>query len=98
MPYSAAYSATKVALNAIGKAARVEVRDGHINVITVCPGYARTEFSAKAVRGSELKKVRPSAVRGITPERVARATLAGYRRQKREVIVPWTMHPVIKLY
>jgi len=24
--------------------------------------------------------------------------VAGYRKQKREVIVPWTMHPVIKLY
>jgi len=29
---------------------------------------------------------------------VARATLQGYLKQKREVIVPWTMHPVIKLY
>ncbi len=98
LPYSAGYSGTKFALNAMGKAARVELRNRNIHVLTVCPGYVRTDFSANAVRGGELKKVRPSTVRGITAERVARATLAGYRKQKREVIVPWTMHPVIKLY
>jgi short-subunit dehydrogenase len=98
LPYSAAYSGSKFAMNAMGKAARIELRKRNINVLTVCPGYVRTEFSANAVRGSELKKVRPSTVRGITVERVARATLAGYRRQKREVIVPWTMYPVVKLY
>jgi short-subunit dehydrogenase len=29
---------------------------------------------------------------------VARATLQGYLKQKREVIVPWTMHVPVKLY
>ncbi|HZE26311.1 MAG TPA: SDR family NAD(P)-dependent oxidoreductase [Terriglobales bacterium] len=98
LPYSAAYSGSKFAMNAMGKAARIELRKRNINVLTICPGYVRTDFSAHAVRGSELKKVRPSNVRGITAERVARATLDGYRKQKREVIVPWTMHPVVKLY
>jgi len=45
-----------------------------------------------------LKKVRPASVRGISAERVANATLDGYRKRKREVIVPWTMHVPIKLY
>ena len=98
LPYGAAYSASKFALNAIGKAARVELRKRAINVLTVCPGYVRTDFSANAVKGKHQQSVRPSAVRGITPERVARATLAGYLKNKREVIVPWTMHPVVKLY
>ena len=30
--------------------------------------------------------------------RVARATLQGYIRQKREVIVPWYMHGAVKMY
>jgi short-subunit dehydrogenase len=98
LAYSAAYSASKFAMNAIGKAARIELRKRNINVLTVCPGYVRTNFSANAVRGEELKKVRPSTVRGITAERVARATLAGYRKQKREVIVPWTMIGAVTLY
>jgi short-subunit dehydrogenase len=58
----------------------------------------RTGFSENAVHGSDLKRVRPGAVRGITAERVARATLHGYLKQKREMIVPWTMHIPVKIY
>ena len=98
LPFHAVYSATKFAMNAFGKAARVELESAGIHVLTVCPGYVRTDFSANALRGKEERTVRPSSVKGISAERVARATLNGYRKQKREVIVPWTMHPVIKLY
>jgi short-subunit dehydrogenase len=98
LPYSAAYSGSKFAMNAMGKAARIELRKSNINVLTVCPGYVQTQFSENAVRGQERKKVRPASIRGISAERVARATLAGYRSRKREVIVPWTMIPVVKLY
>jgi len=98
LPFHAAYSATKFALNAIGKAARVELKKDNIHVLTVCPGYVRTAFSANAVRGKQQKTVRPGAVRGITAERVARATLRGYLKRKREVIVPWPMHVPVKIY
>src|SRR5271169_4987124 len=98
VPFHAAYSATKFALNAIGKAAGVELKKDGVRVLTVCPGYVRTAFGENAIRGNELKKVRPGSVRGITAERVARATLRGYLKQKREVIVPWTMHVPVKLY
>jgi short-subunit dehydrogenase len=98
LPFHAAYSATKFALNAIGKAAAVELKKDGIHVLTVCPGYVRTAFGENAVRGRELKRVRPASVRGITAERVARATLRGYLKTKREVIVPWTMHVPIKIY
>ena len=98
LPFHAVYSATKFAMNGFGKAARVELQTAGINVLTVCPGYVRTDFSANAVKGTEAKTVRPSAVRGISVERVARAVLRGYLRQKREVVVPWTMHPAIKIY
>jgi short-subunit dehydrogenase len=98
IPFHATYSASKFALNAIGKAARVELKKDNIHVLTVCPGYVRTEFGKNAVRGTELKQLRPKAVRGISPERVARATLAGCLKRKREVIVPWTMHIAVKLY
>ena len=98
LPYGGAYSGTNFAMNAMGKAARIELRKRNINVLTVCPGYVRTDFSANAVRGKEQKQVRPAAVRGITAERVARATLAGLVKRKREVIVPWTMIPVVKIY
>lgn len=98
VPYMGVYSATKFAMNAIGKAARVELKQFGINVLTVCPGYVRTDFGVNAVRGREANRVRPDSVRGISAGRVARAVLQGYLKNKREVIVPWTMHPVVKIY
>ena len=97
LPFGGAYSATKFAMNAIGKAARLELRADHIHVMTVCPGYVATDFGANMV-AVRRGQTRPKSVRGITAERVARATYDGYRKRKREVIVPWTMHPVVKLY
>jgi short-subunit dehydrogenase len=98
LPFHAGYSATKFAMNAIGKAARVELKKDGIHVLTVCPGYVATAFGQNVVLGKEQKKVRPSSVRGITAERVAHATLQGYLKQKREVIVPWTMYVPQKIY
>lgn len=98
LPFHAAYSATKFAMNAIGKGARLELQGTGIHVLTVCPGYVNTKFSENVVKGREQKTVRPSTARGITAERVAEATLQGYRKQKREVVVPWTMHIPIKIY
>src|SRR5271154_5623236 len=98
LPFHAIYSATKFAMNALGNAARVELKSSGIHVLTVCPGYVRTDFGANALRGGEQKQVRPGSVRGIGADRVARAVLRGYLRGKREVVVPWTMRPVIKLY
>jgi short-subunit dehydrogenase len=98
LPFHAAYSATKFAMNAIGKAAGVELQKDGLHVLTVCPGYVRTAFSQNVVLGNERKKVRPDSVRGITAERVARATLRGYVKKKREVIVPWTMYVPQKIY
>ena len=98
LPFHAAYSASKFALNAIGKAANAELNSDGIRVLTVCPGYVRTAFGENAVVGKEMKRVRPRSVRGISPERVAQATLRGYLKGKREVIVPWVMHLPVKLY
>jgi short-subunit dehydrogenase len=98
IPFHAVYSATKFAMNAIGKAARLELKSSGVNVMTVCPGRVRTAFRANAIQGKEQKQVLPAQVRGITAERVAKAVFQGYLKQKREVVVPWTMHPAIKAY
>ncbi len=98
VPFLAIYSATKFAMNAISKGSRIELKKFGINVSTVCPGYVRTDFGANAIRGRELKQVRPESVRGISAKRVARAVFQAYAKNKREVIVPWTMHPLVKIY
>src|ERR1700721_1280648 len=56
LPFHAAYSATKFALNAIGKAAGVELKKDGVHVLTVCPGYVRTNFSKNVVLGNEQKR------------------------------------------
>lgn len=98
LPYHAVYSATKFAMNALGKGARIELADFGINLLTVCPGYVNTPFAGNALQGSEGKQIRPRSAKGITADRVARAVLEGYLKGKREVIVPWTMIPVVKIY
>ena len=55
IPFHAVYSATKFAMNAIGKAARIELLSNGINVLTVCPGYVRTDFSKNAIKGRGTK-------------------------------------------
>jgi short-subunit dehydrogenase len=95
--FLAPYSATKFAMNALGKGARMELKGDNINVLTVCPGYVRTDFGEHVV-ANRRGNVRAQSIQGITAERVARATYEGYRKRKREVIVPWTMIPTVKLY
>lgn len=95
--FMAIYSASKFAVNAIGKGARVELKRDNINVLTVCPGYVANDFGQHMVANRQYN-VRPPAVRGIPVERIAQAAYRGYRQGKREVIVPWTMIPAVKLY
>ncbi len=98
VPYLGAYSATKFALNAIGKAARVELFDTGVHVMTVCPGFVRTDFSANTVKGADRRPLAKNIRKGITAERVARAVLRGYTYKSREVVVPWNHHIAIKAY
>jgi short-subunit dehydrogenase len=97
LPFSAAYSATKFALNAFGKAARIELKGTGVHVMTVCPGYVATDFKQHIVRG-QARRGLASPVQGITAERVAEAVLRGYLKRKREVVVPWRDRVFITLY
>ena len=97
LPFGGPYSASKFAMNALGKAARMELKRDNIHLLTVCPGYVRTDFGANMI-SARKGSTRPQSVRGITADRVARAVYKGYRGRRREVIVPWTMIPVVKLY
>jgi short-subunit dehydrogenase len=95
---SGAYSATKFALNAIGKAARVELMGSGIHVMTVCPGFIANDFGRNVVRGKDPQYLHQGARRGPGSEVVASAILNGYLKGKREVVVPAWYHIMIKLY
>src|SRR5438270_9316836 len=97
-PYMSGYAATKHAMNAIGKAARMEMLRYNINVLTVCPGYISTDFVKNMVKGKHSERVGSSARYSVTPDVVADATLQGLLKRKREVIVPKFYQMVIRMY
>ena len=100
VPFMSAYSASKAALNAFGRAAGVELRNTGIRVMTVCPGYIATDFPANAVQGSDRWRLSPSQPdrRNVPASVVAEATLKGYLKNKKEVIVPGRYSWLIRLY
>lgn len=95
---SAAYSATKFAMNAMGKAARIELLGTGVHVMTVCPGYIKNDFGRNAVYGQQFRNLPRVRKHGASCDAVARAILNGYLKQKREVVVPWWYNVVILLY
>lgn len=98
LPYQGAYSASKHAMNAVGHAARVELERDGIHVMTVCPGYIPTHFQENLVVGKEALKFGGARKADATAEDVARATLEGYLKRKRDVIVPAKHRFSIKMY
>ena len=97
-PYMSGYAATKHAMNAIGKAGRMELLRHNINVPTDCPGYIATDFVKNMVKGKHSERVGSSVKYAVTPDVVADATLQGLLKRKREVIVPKFYKWFIKLY
>ncbi len=98
LPYSGAYSATKFGMNAVGKAARIELRGSGVHVMTVCPGTIATNFVDNSVKGKEQVRLGGAHRRGISAARVAAAVVNACRTEKREVIVPWQHHISVKFY
>jgi len=97
VPYMGAYGATKRALNAISRAARLELEGSGVSVVNICPGYVKTDFGENAVRGTEGKRISARSQRGITAERVAQAVLRAYQHDITETVVPWTNRLAIGL-
>jgi short-subunit dehydrogenase len=97
MPYMSVYAASKHGMQAIGRAARLELARHNINVLTVSPGYIATDFGRNMLKGKSAQRS-SSARYGAKAEVVAHATLRGLLKRKREVVVPWFYRIAIKLY
>src|SRR5882724_5914014 len=97
-PYMSGYAATKHAMNAIGKAARMELSRYNINVLTVCPGFIATDFSKNMLKGSNAQRVGAAVKYAVSVDVVAQATLRGLLKRKREVVVPGIYSMFIKMY
>ena len=98
MPYMGGYAATKHAVQAIGMAARQELRRHNINVVTICPGYIATDFTRNMIKGSQPHRVGAAARQAVGPEVVARDILKAVLQRKRQAVTPWYYWIFIKLY
>jgi short-subunit dehydrogenase len=82
VPFSAAYSASKAALNNYLEALRPALRRRGVCVTTVLPGFVRTPL---------LENARVQApVATMEPEQAARHILRAIRRRSRVYAFPWT--------
>lgn len=98
MPYMSAYAASKFAMNAMGRAARMELKRHNINVCNVCPGYIATDFAQNMMKGRHAQRVGGSVKYAVGVDVVARAVLKGILKHKRQVVVPWFYWLAIKMY
>lgn len=88
-PYTAPYSATKAAQDHFGRAMRHELAGLGIDVSTVHPIGARTDFvdTAAQISGGHRSSLPPPRLFTQSPGRVARAVVSCLRRPRGEV---WT--------
>ena len=85
-PYTAAYCASKHALNGFAGSLRAEVEPAGVRVVLVLPGGTRTAFfDANAYPADVLGRY--LLQRGIPPERVARRIVRAIIRGRRRVVM-----------
>ncbi len=88
MPEMGGYCATKGALERMAESLRLELIADNIRVSTVYPGVTQTPFMANALGGQTASR-RTTGIRGVPPERVARAILKTIRDEQRDVFITW---------
>ena len=88
-PKSAVYAASKAAIIAYDNALRLELKDAHVNVLTVNPGPIKTDFFKIAdPTGHYLERVDQLA---LNPVKFAELIVSKLGHQRRELNRPWVM-------
>ncbi|HXG35609.1 MAG TPA: SDR family NAD(P)-dependent oxidoreductase [Dehalococcoidia bacterium] len=85
-PFNGVYAASKAAIAAMSDALRLELKGGGISVLTVYPGFTRTDFSRNSLREIGLP-ARSPLLRGVSPDLVAAKIIGGIRRPKAEIYI-----------
>jgi short-subunit dehydrogenase len=88
LPGSAAYCASKAAVNAYLEGLRIELHGSGVAVTTVCPGFVRTAIVANNPPDMPLI---------VEPEEAARRILRALARSPAEFAFPWPMALLMKL-
>lgn len=88
IPGSAAYCASKAALNALLESLRIELKPKGIDITTVCPGYVKTPLTEKN------KSPMPFL---MELEAAAKQIYKAIRRKKRMHSFPWPLATIMKI-
>ncbi|MGD0500322.1 MAG: SDR family NAD(P)-dependent oxidoreductase [Bryobacteraceae bacterium] len=88
LPWSALYSATKYAVNALTESLRMELRRDGVRTMLVCPGYVQTNFQSNVRSGHAPEGVVRARRFAITPAQCATAIRRGLEREARTVVTP----------
>jgi short-subunit dehydrogenase len=83
IPARSEYSASKAAVQGFSEALRAELAKDGIDVLIVCPGLTRTNFSQNMLERKARQPV--DHLRGMSAEQVATATLQALERGRREI-------------
>lgn len=105
IPYLAAYSMSKHALNALADSLRMEYKmENHdIKVITACPAPANTKFwksSSDLGVWSEKYQKRGFLYQYVTAEDIAKRIIKASKKDKKEIFVPrwWKLLEIFKVF
>jgi short-subunit dehydrogenase len=82
LPGGGAYSASKSAAITYLESLRVELHGSGVAVVTICPGYIRTQMTA-------VNRYRMPFIIGV--EDAARRIACAIARKSRFAVIPWTM-------
>jgi len=96
IPFRAAYSASKHALQAFSDSLRAEVASAGVHVLVVSPGYVNTELSRNSMTadGQVYNRMDPNTASGYSAEYVASEVIKGILRQDKEIVLAPLMHRV----
>jgi short-subunit dehydrogenase len=83
LPARSEYSASKFAVQGFSEALRAELAKDGIDVIVICPGLTQTNFSQNMLEQAARMPI--DHLRGMSPEKVAAATLRAIERGRHEV-------------
>src|SRR5207302_11419977 len=83
IPARSEYSASKFAVQGFSEALRAELAKDGIDVLVICPGLTRTNFSQNMLE--QKARLQMDHLRGMTAEAVASATLRAIARGRAEV-------------
>jgi len=88
LPRSGPYSSSKAAVIALLESLRVDLRGTGVRVVTVCPGFVRTEMTAKW-KDEDMPFL-------MEPREAVEAMIEGIKAGRRVVDFPWPFSTAVK--